>query len=43
MHTSTKEIIALKKIKLEPESKGVPETTLREISALREIAHRNVV
>jgi serine/threonine protein kinase len=43
MYTSTKEVIALKKIKLEPGSEGVSENTFREISALREIEHRNVV
>ena len=39
----TKEVIALKKIKLETQSEGVPSTTIREISVLREIDHKNVV
>ena len=39
----TKETIALKKIKLETQSEGVPSTTIREISVLREIDHKNVV
>lgn len=39
----TKETIALKKIKLETQSEGVPSTTIREISVLREIDHQNVV
>lgn len=39
----TKEIIALKKIKLDTQSEGVPSTTIREISVLREIDHPNVV
>ena len=36
-------MIALKKIKLETQSEGVPSTTIREISVLREIEHPNVV
>ncbi len=43
IHEKTKEIIALKKIKLETQSEGVPSTTIREISVLREINHENVV
>ena len=39
----TKETIALKYIKLEIYSEGVPSTTIREISALRGIEHDNVV
>ena len=39
----TKEEIALKHIKLEILSEGVPSTTIREISVLREIEHVNVV
>ena len=33
----------MKKIKLETQSEGVPSTTIREISVLREIDHPNVV
>ena len=43
INEKTGEIIALKKIKLETQSEGVPSTTIREISVLREIDHRNVV
>ena len=43
IYLPTKEIIALKKIKLETQSEGVPSTTIREISVLREIEHKNVV
>ena len=39
----TKETIALKYIKLEIYSEGVPSTTIREISVLRGIEHDNVV
>lgn len=43
MNEKTGEVIALKKIKLETQSEGVPSTTIREISVLREIDHPNVV
>lgn len=43
INEKTGEIIALKKIKLETQSEGVPSTTIREISVLREIEHPNVV
>jgi len=39
----TKEIIALKKIRLEAEDEGVPSTAIREISLLRELQHPNIV
>lgn len=35
--------IALKKIRLETESEGVPSTAIREISLLKELHHPNVV
>jgi serine/threonine protein kinase len=35
--------IAIKKIKIELESEGVPSTALREISILRELKHPNIV
>jgi serine/threonine protein kinase len=36
-------IRALKKIRLEQETEGVPSTALREISTLKELNHPNVV
>ena len=42
-NVKTGEVVALKKIKLETQSEGVPSTTIREISVLREIQHPNVV
>ncbi|UYV84930.1 CDK2 [Cordylochernes scorpioides] len=39
----TNKLIALKKIRLEMESEGVPSTTLREIALLKELDHTNVV
>ena len=42
-HERTGEIAALKKIKLECEDEGVPGTTLREVSLLKELHHQNVV
>jgi len=41
--TATGEIIALKRIKIEVESEGIPSTAIREISLLREVEHDNVV
>lgn len=43
LNEKTQEVIALKKIKLDTQSEGVPSTTIREISVLREIEHPNVV
>ena len=42
-HEKTGETAALKKIKLECEDEGVPGTTLREVSLLKELMHPNVV
>ena len=42
-HEVTGEKAALKKIKLECEDEGVPGTTLREVSLLKELHHPNVV
>lgn len=40
----TKELVALKKIKLENEDEGVPSTAMREISILKELQpHPNIV
>jgi len=36
-------LVALKKIRLESESEGIPSTAVREISLLRELDHQNVV
>lgn len=42
--TVQKEIVALKKIKLENEDEGVPSTAMREISILKELQpHPNIV
>lgn len=40
---NTGKLVALKKIRLETESEGVPSTALREISLLKELKHNNVV
>lgn len=37
------EILALKKIKLTKNEEGIPSTTLREITLLRELSHKNIV
>lgn len=39
----TQQFVALKKIRLETESEGVPSTAIREISLLKELDHANVV
>lgn len=39
----TSEIVALKRIRLEIEDEGIPSTTLREISVLRQLKHPNIV
>ena len=42
--TIQKEVVALKKIKLENEDEGVPSTAMREISILKELQpHPNIV
>lgn len=40
---ATGELVALKKVKLEAEDEGVPSTSIREISLLRELPHPNIV
>ena len=40
---ATGEIVALKKIRLEVEDEGIPGTTIREISLLKELQHPNIV
>jgi len=41
--THTKEVVALKKIRLENEEEGMPSTAMREISLLNELKHPNIV
>jgi cyclin-dependent kinase 2 len=41
--TQTGAIIALKKIRLEHEDEGIPSTSIREISLLKELNHPNIV
>ena len=43
INKETNEVIAIKRIKTELESEGVPSTALREISILRELKHPNIV
>ena len=43
INTKTKEIIAIKKIKIDLENEGIPSTALREITILRELTHPNIV
>ena len=40
---NTGKFVALKKIRLEQEDEGVPSTSIREISLLKELCHPNVV
>eukprot|EP00916_Digyalum_oweni_P014501 GHVL01023766.1.p1 GENE.GHVL01023766.1~~GHVL01023766.1.p1 ORF type:complete len:237 (+),score=32.01 GHVL01023766.1:121-831(+) len=40
---ATGEMVALKKMKLEHEDEGIPSTTIREVAALKETQHPNVV
>ncbi len=42
-HIETGEVVALKKMRFEPEDDGVPATALREIAILRELRHKNIV
>lgn len=39
----TNDFVALKRIRLEVEDEGIPSTTLREISVLRQLKHPNIV
>lgn len=43
INRQTGETVALKKIKIEDYAEGVPSTTLREISILREVQDKNIV
>jgi cyclin-dependent kinase 12/13 len=40
---NTKEVVALKKVRLEHEKEGFPITAVREIKILRQLNHRNIV
>ena len=37
------EFVAIKKVLIEIENEGIPSTSVREISLLRELDHKNVV
>ncbi|XP_029401734.1 cyclin-dependent kinase 3 isoform X2 [Mus pahari] len=39
----TGQLVALKKIRLDPETEGVPSTAVREISLLKELKHPNII
>jgi cyclin-dependent kinase 10 len=39
----TKQIVALKKIRMERETDGMPVSSLREISILKRMKHQNIV
>ena len=41
--TTTNRKVAIKKIRLEHCEEGIPQTTLREISFLKELDHPNIV
>ena len=39
----TNELVALKKVRLENEDEGIPSTSIREISILKQLHHPNIV
>lgn len=41
--SKTKQIVALKKIRMERETDGMPVSSLREISILKRMKHQNIV
>ncbi|KAM6403480.1 LOW QUALITY PROTEIN: cyclin-dependent kinase 3-like [Rhynochetos jubatus] len=43
LNKHTKELVALKKIRVDLETEGVPSTAIREISLLKELKHPNIV
>jgi len=43
INTKTKEDVAIKKIKLDVETEGIPATALREIAILKHFQHQNIV
>ncbi|XP_037283903.2 cyclin-dependent kinase 1 [Rhipicephalus microplus] len=40
---TTNKIVAIKKIRVEREDEGIPATTIREVTFLRELRHKNIV
>jgi len=38
-----KKYVAIKKLKFDPNSEGIPATAIREISLLKELNHKNIV
>jgi serine/threonine protein kinase len=40
---ATGELVAMKKIRLETQEEGVPSTAIREVAALTELDHPNIV
>ena len=42
-HKETNELVALKKVRLENEDEGIPSTSIREISILKQLKHPNIV
>ena len=43
MDCTTGKIVAMKKVKIEDSSEGIPSPLLREISVLRSLDHENIV
>ena len=43
INNKTNEIVALKKVRLENDSEGIPSTSLREIALLKEVQFPNIV
>lgn len=39
----TDDVVAIKKIRLDSDDEGIPSTTLREISSLKELNHKNII
>lgn len=42
-HKKSGDIVAMKKVKIDAEEEGIPATSIREISMLRDIQHPNIV
>ena len=42
-HKMRGDIVAMKKVKIDAEDEGIPATSVREISMLRDIQHQNIV